>query len=258
VLESERPERRLELLAGDGAAHALIALSSPLGIEALPRAEAQPLIDAYLEGVGALPEQFGAWGPVALDALDPADAERVAARGCVGVSLPAGALAPASALAGLAPLLRRLEELDLPLFVHPGPGRRTRADESSLADPLWWPALTRYVSQMQAAWLAFATSGRRAHPRLRVLFAMLAGGAPLLAERLTARGGPPIELADPLSFYETSSYGRVATAAMGGVVGREQLLYGSDRPVAEPIESAREVLLAGGAERMLRARVLAP
>jgi 6-methylsalicylate decarboxylase len=70
------------------------------------------------------------------------------------------------------------------------------------------------------------------------VFAMLAGGAPLLSERLTARGGPPIELRDPLTFYETSSYGPVAIEATAARVGAGQLLYGSDRPVIEPIPAA--------------------
>ena len=43
---------------------------------------------------------------------------------------------------------------------------------------------------MQAAWLTFATHGRRELPRLRVVYAMLAGGGPLLSERLATRGGP--------------------------------------------------------------------
>ena len=42
-----------------------------------------------------------------------------------------------------------------------------------------WSALTGYVAEMQAAWLTFATAGRRDHPDLRILFAILAGGAPL-------------------------------------------------------------------------------
>ena len=69
---------------------------------------------------------------------------------------------------------------------------------------------------------------------LTVLFAMLAGGAPLLSERLQARGGPPIELQDPRLFYDSSSYGPSAIEAMARRVGPEQLVYGSDRPVIEP------------------------
>ncbi len=124
------------------------------------------------------------------------------------------------------------------MFVHPGRAPGPRPPQPSPGQPLWWPALTGYVAEMQAAWLTFAAIGRREHPRLRILFAMLAGGAPLLTERLAARGGPPIELRDPLMFYETSSYGPAAIEAMADRVGAGQLVYGSDRPVIEPIPAA--------------------
>ena len=63
------------------------------------------------------------WGAVALDRPDPDDVDRVLERGCVGVWLPAGALAGVDALARLRPVLARLELHDAPLLVHPGPGR---------------------------------------------------------------------------------------------------------------------------------------
>ena len=171
-LESERPERRIALLERDGIDRALIALSSPLGIEALPRAEARLLIDAHLDGVHAIGEPFSAWAPLALDGLCAADVDAALERDCVGVSLPAGALAPPSSIDRLSPVFDRLEQLELPLFVHPGPGLGWHHGDCSLVDPLWWPALTIYVAQMQAAWLAFAALARRAHPRLRVVVAM--------------------------------------------------------------------------------------
>jgi hypothetical protein len=37
-------------------------------------------------------------------------------------------------------------------------------------------------------------------------------------------------------FYETSSYGPAAVHMLEELVGAEQLLYGSDRPVVEPGE----------------------
>ena len=247
-LDSERAGPRVALLERDGIDRALIALSSPLGIEALPREEARVLIDAHLDGVQALGDQFAAWGPVALDGLRRDDVDAVLERGCVGVSLPAGAFAPPSSIDRLSPVFARLEQLDLPLFVHPGPGLGWRPGDCSLADPLWWPALTGYVAQMQAAWLAFAALARRSHPRLRVVFAMLAGGAPLLSERLQARGGPDCDLRDPNCFYDTSSYGPVAVEAMARRVGAGQLLYGSDRPGGEPTRNGREAILSENAE----------
>jgi len=90
--------------------------------------------------------------------------------------------------------------------------------------------------RMQAAWLAFTSAGRAEHPRLRVVFSMLAGLAPLHAERLRSRGGLAAPSPDPLTFYETSSYGPAAVGQMAAAVGAEQLLYGSDRPVADPGE----------------------
>jgi hypothetical protein len=95
--------------------------------------------------------------------------------------------------------------------------------------------MTDYVAQMQAAWLTFITLGRRLYPELRIVFAMLAGGAPLLSERLAARGGPPIDLRDPFTFYDTSSYGEGALHGMIELVGLDQLVYGSDRPVIDPV-----------------------
>ena len=143
--------------------------------------------------------------------------------------MPAGALASEVGLVRLSALLDRLQARDVPLFVHPGP-----APSAHRGAPAWWPAMTAYVADMHAAWHAWAAWGRRSHPRLRVLFAMLAGGAPLHAERLAARGGPADAVHDELTFFDVSSYGPRTVDAMLRVVGADRLVYGSDRPVAEP------------------------
>jgi hypothetical protein len=239
-LSSEAPANRSELVELDGLDMALLCLSSPLGIEWLARSQAQPLLDAYHDGALDLDERFGVWGALALDGADPDDVDRLLARGCVGISLPAGALASADAIVELQPVLARLELLAAPLLVHPGSapavGVAGGCGAPSLSDPLWWPALTSYVAGMQSAWLAFLVSGRLRHPELRVIFSMLAGLAPLHNERLASRGGPCWALRDPLTFYDTSSYGSAAVAAIAEAVGAEQLLYGSDRPVVDPYE----------------------
>jgi hypothetical protein len=214
---------------------ALVALSAALGIETLPAEEALPLLEAHHRGIEELPVDFGGWGAVQLDAPDPAEVDAVLARGCVGISLPASALASPDALERVGPLLARLESRHAPLFVHPGPVAAPGEVGAGASLPGWWPALTDYVAQMQAAWFAFLHGGRREHPRLRVLFAMLAGGAPLQLERFAARGGTaPVE-PDPLVFYDTSSYGPRMFEAMAGAVGVAQLVYGSDRPVVDPV-----------------------
>lgn len=240
-LGAEAPERRAELVAEDGLELALVALSSPIGIEALPRREALALIDAHLDGVAALGSAFAAWGPLTL-APEPDDVDRLLARGAIGVSLPAPALAGYGALEAVGPVLRRIAEAGVALFIHPGVPAPHGCGER-LGEPLWFSALTDYVAQMNAAWMTFATRGRREHPELTVLFAMLAGGAPLHLERLAARGGPPVDLRDPLTFYDSSSYGPGAIEAVAVRVGSEQLVFGSDRPVIEPVSTGRDRLL---------------
>jgi hypothetical protein len=248
-LSSETPARRSALVELDGLDSALLCLSSPLGIESLPREQALPLIDAYHEGALALGDPFDVWGALALDRPDPDDVDRALSLGCIGISLPAGALSSVDDLARLRAVLARLELRSAPLLVHPGPGLHPgtglglasgrgigdprSVGETSLNDPLWWPALTRYVAEMHSAWLAFLQAGRPAHPRLRVVFSMLAALAPLHSERLYSRGGPAVE-PDPLVFYDTSSYGPVAVRLLEQAVGSDRLLYGSDRPVVEP------------------------
>ena len=112
--------------------------------------------------------------------------------------------------------------------MHPGPAA------GRPGDPDWWPALTDYVAGQNAAWHAWAATGRRSHPRLRVVFAGLAGLAPLHVERLAARGGPACRADDDHVFYDTSTYGPRAIGAIADVVGPGQLVHGSDRPVVAP------------------------
>src|SRR5665213_151127 len=254
-LDAERPAARAALLQRDGVDRALIAMSSPLGIEALPRSEAQKLIGAHLDGVDELGEGFGAWGPLPLDSAPAGDVDAVLARGCVGVSLPAGALSAPSGLDALHSVLARIEQLKVPLFIHPGPGLAQRLPDPSLTDPLWWPALTRYVAQMQEAWLALSAIARREHPGLQILYAMLAGGAPLLSERLAARGGPDLNVDSRLDYYDTSSYGPAAVSAMAQRVGLSRLVHGSDRPVAEPLVTGFDTELRENGAWLVRAQV---
>src|ERR1700753_2643262 len=72
--------RRAEL-ASDGVDRALVALSTALGIESLPAGESAPLIEAHHRGIEALPEGFGGWGAVQLEAPDPADVDAALDRG---------------------------------------------------------------------------------------------------------------------------------------------------------------------------------
>ena len=155
--------------------------------------------------------------------------------GFAGACVAADALAERDSLAALGPVLELLERRDAPLLVHPGPSPRTLSTVAAAGMPPWWPALTRYVCGMHAAWHAFAAVGRPAHPRLRVCFAMLAGLAPLHRERLAARGGR--HGGDVRIFLDTSSYGSRAMDAVIREVGVDALVHGSDIPVIAGAEA---------------------
>ncbi|HLH65607.1 MAG TPA: hypothetical protein VKV27_07885 [Solirubrobacteraceae bacterium] len=222
------PEQRAAQNAADGIGLALVSLSSPLGIELLePGAAAEPLA-AWREGALRLGEGFLPWASASLRAPDPDALERDLAGGFVGLQLPACALLTTGDWRQASPLLEALERSGRPLFIHPGP-----APASCASQPAWWPALVDYVAQMHAAYFAWRAHGRPAHPRLRVLFALLAGLAPLHGERVAARG-PAGErgVVDPAVFLECSSYGTRAIDATVRVLGIDQIVLGSDRPYA--------------------------
>jgi predicted TIM-barrel fold metal-dependent hydrolase len=251
-LSQHDADLRARRLSEEGIDRAVISLSSPLGIEGLPGDEAEPLLESYHAGVLELGEPFAAWASTRLRSPDPGRVDEALDRGLVGLALPAGALGTREGLERYRGLLARLETRGAPLFIHPGPDPleiRLGGDEPS-DDPAWWPAMTGYIAQMNAAWHAFAAWGRLSHPRLRVVFALLAGGAPLHLERSVSRGGPGAAISDRQVFYDTSSYGERALDAIVRVVGIDQLVYGSDRPVIDPPSPS---LLGGGAEEaMLR------
>ncbi|GAA4075133.1 amidohydrolase [Nonomuraea soli] len=209
---------------------AILSLSSPLGIEALPPEEAWPLIDAYHADV---PYGFEQWASTCVSEPDPG---RLAADldGKAGLQLPATTL-PDDAL------LDVLTAHDKPLFVHPGPA-------SGHAPAPWWPALVPYVQQMHASWHFFHAVVRPRHPRLRVCFALLAGLAPLHSERLITRGGPSRGRLDRDFFVETSSYGPKAIDAIVRELGVDVVVNGSDAPYA----SAPETGLGAAADHAIR------
>ncbi len=222
-----RREREL----AEGREQVLLSLSSPLGIEHLPGADAAELVDIWHESALELPDPYRIWAAAPVAGLDPAALGKVLREDRVaGLQLPATALAEPDDIARMRPLLDEAESADKPVLVHPGPAPACAPDL-----PSWWPALVPYVAQQHRAWLAWHIAGRRRHPRLRIAFVALAGLAPLHHERLAARGGALGPL-DPHVYYETSSYGTRAIDALVRVVGVDPIVHGSDRPYAEPAD----------------------
>jgi predicted TIM-barrel fold metal-dependent hydrolase len=245
-LAIDEPDARAALHASDGIDRGIVALSAALGVESLPPDDADELIGAYSQTALALPKSFGAWGTIPLADPDPRRVGALIDEGFAGLCVPTTALADPAAVDRLGPVLEALERRGAPLFVHPGPPAQAAAGA-----PAWWPAATDYVAGLHAAWCAWLARGRYNHPTLKVLFAALAGLAPLHAERLASRGAPPASH-DPYVFYDTSSYGPAAIAAMRAAVGDGQLVYGSDRPVVVPTPTTDDNLLTTNPGRLLR------
>jgi predicted TIM-barrel fold metal-dependent hydrolase len=227
---------------------ACLSLSSPLGIEDLPRPQAALLIDAWHRGVRDLPDHFRAWASVPSTEPDVAALHTLLADDrFVGLQLPATALATPAAWERAGALLVAAEVAGKPVLVHPG-AEAHRPQQSPV--PGWWHPTVGYVAQMAAAWWAWqALPGRGLFPHLKIVFAAAAGLAPLHQERQVMRGGTDRPV-DPRVFVDTSGYGPRALDALTRVLGIDALVLGSDRPYAEPISE----LLGDAATLALRVR----
>jgi hypothetical protein len=207
---------RLRDLDRDEIDVAIVSLPPTLEIELLPADEAEPLLDAYHEGILDVARQSG--GRVRAFA-----AGRVL-DGFAGVTVAAGALAD---LDDLSSLLTELAGRRGVLFVHPGPSA------SPPCAPDWWGPVVGYTAQMQGAYAAWLVGGAHRWPDLSVVFAILAGGGPFQLERLRSRGGDPQLTLRPNLYFETASYGPHAIKLCLETLGVGQLLYGSDAPVID-------------------------
>jgi hypothetical protein len=223
------PGARAEQALADGDDVVCVAASAALGIDRLAPEESAALAAAWLDGALALGEPFRVWATAGVREPDAGALREALDRGAIGLEVAADALAAPDGLDRLEPLLAVLDAARRPLLVHPGPA----GAENASARSAWWAAVVPYVAQLHAAWWAWAHAGRARFPDLPVCFAALAGLGPLHGERHRARGGPRGAV-DPLSFVETSTYGRQAVDAVVRVLGVDVVCHGSDRPYAMP------------------------
>jgi 6-methylsalicylate decarboxylase len=210
-------DTRLELLDRCEIDVAVVSLQPTLGIGALPEDEREELVGLWTSGVREL-------ATVASSRIVPLAAGREL-EGFAGACVGASALLD---LDGVAPQLDLLEERGAFLFVHPD------AAQSSPARPDWWLSVVDYTAQMQTAYAMWLAEGGERWPRLRVVFAILAGGGPFHLERLRSHGISGRDLPTDNVFFETASYGRRALDLCLATFGVDQLLYGSDTPVIDP------------------------
>ncbi len=221
------PEARAALAAADGDDLVCIAPAASLGLDRLPPAQADELAGAWLEGALALGAPFRPWAMAGIQEPDPRALRAALQSGAIGLEVGADALAAPDGLERLAPLLDVLDAARAPLLVHPGPV----GPGDTPGRPAWWCPVVPYVTQLHSAWWAWIDGGRDRFAQLPVCFAALAGLGPLHGERHRARGGDRAAI-DPLSFVETSSYGKQAVDAVIRVLGIDVVCHGSDRPYA--------------------------
>jgi len=217
--------QRLAALDIAGIDVAVVSLQPSLGHESLAPDDRRALEDAWVTGMRELVE-------AADGRLVPLGPGRLV-EGFPGTALSAELL---DDLDAVAPLLDELSRTRGFLFVHPGPAR-PRA-----GTPRWWAGIVDYAAVMQAAWFAWLDQGRERWPELRLVFAMLAGGAPFHLERLALRSRLDVRsMLDPNVFLDVSTHGRRAIELCIETFGVEQLVYGSDAPVVDPAPTLRAV-----------------
>ena len=217
-------EVRLEALDRDEIDVALVSLQPTLGIGELPAGEREELENTWVEGM----RQLVADSRGRLLAMGPGRVDEA----CVGAAVAARTL---DDLDGIAPILDELERRGQPLFVHPGPAT------ARPAMPDWWTWVVDYTGQMQVAYYLWLAGGRARWPELRVVFAILAGGAPFHLERLS-QGGPAVRSTlDANVYLDVATYGRRSIELCAQTFGVRHLVYGSDRPVVDPAATMQAV-----------------
>ncbi|HXV57705.1 MAG TPA: amidohydrolase family protein [Gaiellaceae bacterium] len=205
------PGERLAALEADGIDVAILSLAPTLETDAHPG-----LREAWHEGI------------VETAAASRGRFRALAAGACLdgfaGACVSAGALVD-----GLGDLPAELARRGQILFVHPGPPEPPPAGA-----PRWWAPVVDYTHQLQAAYFTWLDRDADSHPELDVVFAALAGGAPVQLERLEVRGGDLRAARFRRVYLDTSSYGRQGLDLCLAALGAGRLVYGSDRPVVDP------------------------
>ena len=216
-LTVHEPEARIRALDRDGIDVAVLSLQASLGLEALT-AEARDELEGLWadEVLGMVAASGGRF-----QALCPSRDRS----GFAGTSLGASSLLD---LERVSSVLDAAAEHGRTVFVHPEAGR-----PSPPALPSWWNWVVGYPAQMQEAYVAWLGAGRERWPTLRIVFALLAGGAPFQLERLVHRGPDVRSALDPNTFFDVATYGRRAIELLIETYGVHQLVYGSDTPVVD-------------------------
>ena len=216
-LSAHDPVARIRALDRDEIDVAVLSLQASLGLERLAAAERDEIEEVWARETGSLVADSNG-RLLALSPSRPRD-------GFPGICLGASALLDPDRAA---PVLDEASRLGLPVFAHP-----VAEAPAGTGLPSWWTWVAGYPAQMQAAYLAWIGAGRQRWPQLRIVFGLLAGGAPFQLERLAHRGVDVRSALDPNTFFDVATYGRRAIELLIETFGVHQLVYGSDTPVVD-------------------------
>jgi predicted TIM-barrel fold metal-dependent hydrolase len=196
---------------------AVVSLQPTFGVDWIDGGEGEELAAAWERGMLDLAAASGG-------RIVPL-AARAHAQGFAGLCIAAAELLD---LERAGPRLDALAGAGGFLFVHPGTAH------VPAGAPSWWAAVVDYTAQMQAAYAAWFAAGAARWPNLNVVFAILAGGAPIQLERMESRGVAARAAMLPRVWFDTASYGKRALELAMSTFGVERMLFGSDAPVVDP------------------------
>lgn len=225
------------------------------------RAELQRQYKDYFYGLALIPMQDPR---AAIEVLDHA----IRVLGLYGVCITSNVNGESIADLDLEPVYRRIETLDVPIFLHP----TTTVHET--ANPRYGHEFTvGYMTDGSIAALDLIFSGiLDRYPRLRVLHPHLGGVLPYLAARIDHEYNQPWthspDIENPPSTYlsrfytDAVSLSPFAMKACLEIYGPDQILFSSDYPYWAPSvtldfvrrevpEEHLEAVLSGNAERLL-------
>jgi hypothetical protein len=117
--------------------------------------------------------------------------------------------------------------------VHPGPAPWTRPEPADPRLPAWWTPLAQYPASSLRAFATWRALGAPAYPELRIVFAIMAGGAPFLEGRWRTFSGLAGSI-DRNVFLDTASCQRLDLELALAAYGAEQIVLGTDVPVIDP------------------------
>ena len=190
-----------------------------------------------------------AFAAACLDAADAGAADLAVhlQAGFAGLSLPSEAIASPAGLSIAARRSRRLlERAGRPLFVHPGPAPWTRPEPADPRLPAWWTPLAQYPAWSLRAFATWRALGADVYTGLRVVFAIMAGGAPFLEGRWRTFTGLAGSI-DRNVFLDTASCQRLDLELALAAYGAEQIVLGTDIPVIDPAPLLRSLDALGPA-----------